>query len=294
MKLDGIHHVTAITGDAPRNLDFYTRVLGLRLVKKTVNQDDPTVYHLFYADEKGSPGADLTFFEYPGAAPGRAGAGMVHLISWRVASEEALEFWGRRLEAEGVSAERDGATLTFADPEGLRHELKVSTVGDAPLIADHPEVPADVALQGFDGVRAYASSPDDSRRLLEDALGFEPRRRRMGDPRGAPRRHLRLRPRAGRARAPRRRHRASRGVGIRDGRPRGMAHARAGGRSAPDRRDRPLLVQVDLLPRAQRRAVRDRHAGSRLHHRRGRGAPGRDDWCCRRASSRCARRSRAR
>ena len=80
MKLDGIHHITAITGDAPRNLDFYTRVLGLRLVKKTVNQDDPTVYHLFYADEQGSPGADLTFFEYPGAAPGRAGAGMVHRI----------------------------------------------------------------------------------------------------------------------------------------------------------------------------------------------------------------------
>ena len=73
MRLDGIHHVTCITGDAPRNVDFYTRVLGLRLVKKTVNQDDPTVYHLFYADEQGSPGADLTFFEYPGAQPGRAG-----------------------------------------------------------------------------------------------------------------------------------------------------------------------------------------------------------------------------
>ena len=84
MKLEGIHHVTAITGDAPRNLDFYTRVFGLRLVKKTVNQDDPTVYHLFYADEHGSPGADLTFFEYPRAAPGRAGAGMVHRIGWRV------------------------------------------------------------------------------------------------------------------------------------------------------------------------------------------------------------------
>ena len=76
MKLEGIHHITAITGDAPANVEFYAGVLGLRLVKKTVNQDDPTVYHLFYADEQGSPGADLTFFEYPGAAPGRAGAGM--------------------------------------------------------------------------------------------------------------------------------------------------------------------------------------------------------------------------
>src|SRR6266508_3202315 len=73
MKLEGVHHVTAITGDAPGNVDFYTRVLGLRLVKKSVNQDDPTVYHLFYADERGSAGSDLTFFEYPGAAPGRAG-----------------------------------------------------------------------------------------------------------------------------------------------------------------------------------------------------------------------------
>ena len=77
MQLDGIHHVTCITADAPRNVDFYTRVLGLRLVKKTVNQDDPTVYHLFYADEAGSPGSDITFFEYPGIQRGRAGAGMV-------------------------------------------------------------------------------------------------------------------------------------------------------------------------------------------------------------------------
>ncbi|MDE3071031.1 MAG: VOC family protein, partial [Acidobacteriota bacterium] len=87
MQLEGIHHITAITGDAQRNVDFYAGVLGLRLVKKTVNQDEPTVYHLFYADEDGSPGADLTFFEYPDAARGMAGAGMVHLIRWRVGSE---------------------------------------------------------------------------------------------------------------------------------------------------------------------------------------------------------------
>src|SRR2546426_5286660 len=103
MQLEGIHHITAITGDAPRNVDFYARVLGLRLVKKTVNQDDPTVYHLFYSDEHGSPGADITFFEYPGARRGRAGAGMISSIVHRVASEEALEFWQRRLGAEGVA-----------------------------------------------------------------------------------------------------------------------------------------------------------------------------------------------
>src|SRR5215208_443517 len=118
MKLEGIHHITAITGDAPRNVDFYVGVLGLRLVKKTVNQDDPTVYHLFYADEQGSPGADLTFFEYPGAAPGRAGAGMVHRIEWRVASTTAIDFWEQRLRDAGVAAERVGGGLRFADPEG--------------------------------------------------------------------------------------------------------------------------------------------------------------------------------
>ena len=97
MTLDGIHHVTCITGDAPRNVDFYTRVLGLRMVKKTVNQDDPTVYHLFYADEAGTPGSDITFFEYPGVRRGRAGAGMVHTVQWRVGSEAALDFWEARL-----------------------------------------------------------------------------------------------------------------------------------------------------------------------------------------------------
>src|SRR6476619_7767854 len=97
MKLEGVHHITAITGDAQRNVDFYVGVLGLRLVKKTVNQDSPNVYHLFYADEKGDPGSDLTFFEYPGVAPGRAGQGMIHTVVWRVASAEALGFWGGRL-----------------------------------------------------------------------------------------------------------------------------------------------------------------------------------------------------
>ena len=103
MKLDGIHHITAITGDAPGNVDFYTRVLGLRLVKKTVNQDDPSIYHLFYADEQGDPGSDLTFFEFPGARRGRAGDGMVHRVVWRVTGDAALDFWAARLGREGVA-----------------------------------------------------------------------------------------------------------------------------------------------------------------------------------------------
>jgi glyoxalase family protein len=178
MKLEGIHHITAITGDAPRNVDFYTRVLGLRLVKKSVNQDDPTVYHLFSADEQGSAGSDLTFFEYPGAAPGRTGRGMVHRIAWRVASDDALSFWAERLADEGAQVDRvggDGAfALRFRDPEGLEHELVVDASGDDPLIAEHPEVPAEHALRGFDGVRAYAQDAEQSRALLEGALAFEP------------------------------------------------------------------------------------------------------------------------
>ena len=175
MRLEGIHHITLITGDAPRNVDFYTRVLGLRLVKKTVNQDDPTVYHLFYADERGSAGSDITFFEYPGASRGRAGAGMVHTIVWRVASEEAVDFWERRLEGEAGSIERGESRLRFEDPEGVGLELAVVETDDDPLVADHPEIAPEVALQGFDGVRAYAAEPERSRQLFEETLGFEPR-----------------------------------------------------------------------------------------------------------------------
>jgi glyoxalase family protein len=175
VKLEGVHHVTAITGDAPGNVDFYVRVLGLRLVKKSVNQDDPTVYHLFYADEEGKPGSDITFFEYPGAGPGRAGAGMVHTVEWRVASPESIDFWESRLADEGIAAERDPeGGLAFADPEGLRHRLVVVETDDEPLTANHPEIPKEHALQGFNAVHAYARDPEQSRSFLE-ALEFEPR-----------------------------------------------------------------------------------------------------------------------
>src|SRR5690349_8842065 len=174
MQLEGIHHITAITGDAPRNVDFYARVLGLRLVKKTVNQDDPTVYHLFYADEHGSPGSDITFFEYPGARRGRPGDGMIHTIGFRVASEAALDFWERRLADEGVRTTRSEGALALEDPEGMRLELRHVPTTDPPLVADHPEIPAEVAIAGFDGVRAFASDPERSRELLESVLGFTP------------------------------------------------------------------------------------------------------------------------
>jgi glyoxalase family protein len=168
MRLEGIHHVTAITGDAPTNVDFYADTLGLRLVKKTVNQDDPTVYHLFYADEKGSSGSDITFFEYPGAARGRVGAGMVRRVLWRVGSDDSLDFWGERL---GV--ERTGDTLRFEDPEGLEHELVVDSSGEEPLTAEHPEIPPEHRLRGFAGVRAFTGDPERSDAFLR-GLGFEP------------------------------------------------------------------------------------------------------------------------
>jgi glyoxalase family protein len=173
VRLEGIHHITCITADAPGNVEFYTGLLGLRLVKKSVNQDDPTVYHLFYADEQGGYGSDLTFFEYPGARRGRAGAGMAYRVVWRVGSDETLDFWVERLGAAGVDSERSDGRLVFRDPEGLELELAVVQTDDAPLLADHPEIPKEHALQGFDSVRIYSYDPEQSRRFLEETMGFQ-------------------------------------------------------------------------------------------------------------------------
>jgi glyoxalase family protein len=169
VRLEGIHHVSSITADAQANVDYYAGVLGLRMVKKTVNQDDPTVYHLFYGDEHGSPGMDLTFFEYPGALPGRAGAGMINRIALRVGSQAALDFWAERL-----GLERADGSLVFTDPEGLGLELRVVETTDEPLTAEHPEIPREFAIQGFEEVRAYTADPERSRAFLEGALEFAP------------------------------------------------------------------------------------------------------------------------
>jgi glyoxalase family protein len=172
--LEGIHHITAITADAQGNVDFYAGVLGLRLVKKSVNQDDTSVYHLFYGDEQGDAGADITFFEYPGVPRGHPGAGMVHRIVWRVAGTDALDFWSERLISRGHESRRSQDSLVFDDPEGLTHELRVVETTDKPLIAEHPEIAAELAFQGFHAVRAYTTGPERSRELLEDTLGFSP------------------------------------------------------------------------------------------------------------------------
>ncbi|MBN8867056.1 MAG: VOC family protein [Solirubrobacterales bacterium] len=187
LSLNGVHHISCITGDAPGNVEFYAGLLGMRLVKRTVNQDDPSVYHLFYGDEKGTPGFDLTFFEYPGARPGRAGAGMIHRILWRVGSSESLDYWAERLAGAGVTTVRssdaaavshgvgptgDGDTLMFSDPEGLTHEILVYDGPDAPLIPAHVEIPAEHAIQGFHGARAFSGNREVTEQVLGQVLGF--------------------------------------------------------------------------------------------------------------------------
>ena len=170
MRLKGIHHITAITADAQANLDFYIGLLGLRFVKKTVNFDAPDVYHLYYGDERGAPGSILTFFEFPQAGRGRHGAGMIHTLRWRVASEAALDFWRDRLLAADLDYDRSEGSLRFSDPEGLGIEL---VVADGPARrAFAGDIPSDYAINGFHGARAYAADAGASAELLE-TMGFE-------------------------------------------------------------------------------------------------------------------------
>jgi glyoxalase family protein len=173
MKLDGMHHVTMITGDAQRNVEFYADVLGLRLVKTTVNFDAPEAYHLYFGDEQGSPGSILTWFEFVGARPGRAGAGMIHTLQLGVESEAALDFWADRLVSKGYPADRGEGSLAFEDYDGLRFELVVVEDGNQPLRAEHPEVPAEYAILGLEGARAYITRGTEADRdLLTETLGF--------------------------------------------------------------------------------------------------------------------------
>ncbi len=172
MRLQGLHHITMITGDARANVEFYADVLGLRLVKKTVNFDQPDAYHLYFGDEQGSPGSILTWFEFAGAPPGRARDGMIHLIQLGVGSEATLEFWAQRLEGRGHASRREEQSLCFADFEGLEFELVVVSGEDPPLRAAHPEVPAEHAILGVAGARAYSIDPAGEHPLLTDSLGF--------------------------------------------------------------------------------------------------------------------------
>jgi glyoxalase family protein len=167
MRLVGLHHITMITGDAQENVRFYGDVLGLRLVKKTVNFDQPEAYHLYFGDETGAPGSILTWFEFPGVGRGRPGVGMIHTLQLAVGSEAALDFWQAR-----VGGVRGKGSLRFQDYDGLQLELVVAALGNSPLVAQHPEIPAELAIAGLEGARAYSAYATVEERVLTDTLGF--------------------------------------------------------------------------------------------------------------------------
>ena len=172
MNLHGLHHVTAITADAEANHDFYTRVLGMRLVKKTVNQDDVSAYHLFYADGAGTPGTDLTFFDWP-AAREKRGTNSIILTGLRVGSAESLEWWQQRLGAKTPIIERNGRpVLDFKDPEGQRLSL---VVDEEPAVAvwDQSSVPPEHQIRGLGPVTISVRRIESTDRILRQLLGLE-------------------------------------------------------------------------------------------------------------------------
>jgi glyoxalase family protein len=174
--MSGIHHITAIAGDASRNLDFYTRVLGLRLVKKTVNFDDPGTYHLYFGDEVGTPGSILTFFPWAHAAKGRNGVGLAQQTMFRV-PESAIGYWTHRFVEKGVPHEaiekRFGqSVLQFTDPDGMSLAL-VGVEGAAAEAAwTGADVPAEDAIRGFYGIRLLLDDAKRTGAILTDVLGF--------------------------------------------------------------------------------------------------------------------------
>lgn len=175
--LRGIHHVTAIATDPQRNLDFYTRVLGLRLVKRTVNFDDPGTYHLYFGDGVGRPGTVLTFFPWPWARRGVRGVGQATATAFSV-PEGSLGFWRERLRREGVAAEEPRERLsgeeafTVLDPDGLALELVAHEGADERPGWERGPVPAEHAIRGFHSVTLSEQAYEATAELLTDGLGF--------------------------------------------------------------------------------------------------------------------------
>ncbi|GHO46573.1 ring-cleaving dioxygenase [Ktedonospora formicarum] len=177
MQLGGLHHITAITGNASLNVAFYTDILGLRLVKRTVNQDDVSAYHLFYGDETGKPGFDMTFFEWPTANLNRDGVGTVSNIAFGVNNRAALEWWVQRLDKYKVQhdgiQERDGrAFLHFQDHEGQSLELVDAEGKLTSTYWQGSTVPAEMAIQGFYAVRLVERDLEPSTTFFTETLGF--------------------------------------------------------------------------------------------------------------------------
>jgi glyoxalase family protein len=175
-RILGLHHITAIAGSAKGNLDFYTKVLGLRLLKKTVNFDDPGTYHLYYGDETGSAGTILTFFPYENARRGRAGTGMATHIGYAV-PEGSFDFWMNRFAEHDVSFGKPGekfgeAFLPFQDPDGLLLELIVPQKGDDRAHWETTEVNAQVATRGFHSVTLTLREVAPTAAILTDIFGY--------------------------------------------------------------------------------------------------------------------------
>lgn len=180
MQLKGIHHLSAITANAALNYDFYTKTLGLRLIKKTVNQDDISVYHLFYGDEVGSPGTELTFFEIPNAARIHEGNNSISETSLRVANDEALKFWKKRFQEFGVDHEAIGErfnrkVLSFKDPEGQRL-LLVSDENNKGVAGGTPwsksPIPQEFAILGLGPIKLTVPIINPTADVLTTVLGF--------------------------------------------------------------------------------------------------------------------------
>jgi glyoxalase family protein len=173
----GIHHVTAIAGDPQRNIDFYAGVLGLRLVKLTVNYDDPTTYHLYYGDGQGHPGTIMTFFPWRGAMSGRIGTGQLTVTSFAV-PESSLGYWKDRLTERGTlvqeaRSEFGDRLLFFTDPDGLQLELVATPHANPDRIWNQGPVPMDFAISGFHHVTLSENGYERTASLLTDTLGFK-------------------------------------------------------------------------------------------------------------------------
>src|SRR3954447_20649930 len=174
--LNGVHHVTAITDDAQRNVDFYTGLLGLRLVKKTVNFDDPQSYHLYYGDGRGTPGTILTFFVWPGASKGKVGSGEPSKVAFEVPAG-ALSWWRQRLTDAGVPITENGnvfgaTTVSFADPDGMQLELVESSVSRDTEVWATGEIHENTAIRTIAGVTLTRAAKASSDELYTKHLGF--------------------------------------------------------------------------------------------------------------------------
>jgi len=174
--IKGIHHITAIAGDAKRNYDFYTRILGLRLIKKTVNFDDPETYHLYYGDKMGTPGSILTFFPNEGIPPGRPGTRQATSIGYSI-DKSSIDFWKQRFKKNGINfidvAEKfNDPYLTVFDPDGLRLELIGSSKEDIRLPWTSTDVPVNNALKGFNGITLTINELAPTAHILTKVFGY--------------------------------------------------------------------------------------------------------------------------